>query len=99
MPADRMSAKDKLRCLARAALIASAALTLVPSAAPAQDSALVAGSYIRIQGADEKQVHGLRRRRVDRLSTSQPALGSGVSAGAECESADRPDAVVRLPSV
>jgi hypothetical protein len=50
-------AKDKLRCLARAALIASAALTLAPGAAPAQDSALVAGSYIRIQGADGKQVH------------------------------------------
>jgi hypothetical protein len=43
--------------IARAALIASAAIVSWSSAAVAQDSALAPGSHIRIQSEDDKQLH------------------------------------------
>ena len=56
MPASQMLARVDFRCLARPAWMVFATLTLWFNGAPAQDSALVAGSRIRIQGADDKQV-------------------------------------------
>jgi hypothetical protein len=57
MRAIHMSNRVRLRSIARAVSIAFAAITSWSSTAAAQDSALTAGSRIRIQSADDKQLH------------------------------------------
>ena len=52
-----MSEAVRFRCAARAVSIAVAAIVSWSSTATAQDSALTAGSRIRIQSADDKQIH------------------------------------------
>jgi hypothetical protein len=69
---DRVSAESRSRDAACCALIAVVAISLSCRRASAQDSALVAGSHIRIESADEKhvQVGTFRELTADSLTFS-----------------------------